>query len=53
MTVGAHASVLGNITIGHDSKIGASASILRCHPGLPLSGTRASAYAEEEDGRGC
>ena len=32
VTVGAHASVLGNITIGHDSKIGASASILHDLP---------------------
>jgi|TARA_B100001540_G_scaffold304005_1_gene313253 serine O-acetyltransferase len=32
VSVGAHASVLGNITIGHDSKIGASASILHDLP---------------------
>jgi serine O-acetyltransferase len=32
VVVGAHASVLGNITIGHDSKIGASASILHDLP---------------------
>jgi serine acetyltransferase len=32
VTVGAHASVLGNITIGHDTKIGASAAILHDLP---------------------
>lgn len=32
VVMGAYASVLGNITIGHDSKIGASASILHDLP---------------------
>ena len=32
VVVGAHASVIGNISIGHDSKIGASASILHDLP---------------------
>ena len=32
VTVGAHASVLGNITVGHDTKIGASAAILHDLP---------------------